>query len=163
MSFLAPVFLVGVLAVALPVLFHLLRRTTRQRTLFSSLMFLLPSPPRLTRRNRLEHIVLLLLRGAVVCLLALAFARPFFRKAAAGAPPSAARRLVVLVDTSASMRRANLWTEARDKVQSILRQTAPADQAAVFTFDRQMNPVVSFEQWNAAGPGERAGGIGACP
>ena len=155
MSFLAPVFLVGVLAVALPVLFHLLRRTTRQRTLFSSLMFLLPSPPRLTRRNRLEHIVLLLLRAAAVCLLALAFARPFFRKAAAGAPPSAARRLVVLVDTSASMRRANLWTEARDKVQSILRQTAPADQAAVFTFDRQMNPVVSFEQWNAAGPGER--------
>jgi hypothetical protein len=61
----------------------------------------------------------------------------------------------VLVDTSASMRRANLWTEARDKVQSIVRQTASADQAAVFTFDRQMNPVVSFEQWNAAGPGER--------
>ncbi len=59
MNFLAPLFLLGALAVALPVLFHLVRRTTRQRTVFSSLMFLRPAPPRLTRRNRLEHLLLL--------------------------------------------------------------------------------------------------------
>jgi len=155
-SFLTPIFLLGGLAVALPVLFHLIRRATRRRTPFSSLMFLTPSPPRLAQRSRLEHILLLLLRCAVVGLLALAFARPFFRKAVPEAAPSAARRLVVLVDTSASMRRANLWTAAREQVQSIVRQAAPADQVAVFTFDRQVNPVVSFKQWTAAGPGERA-------
>jgi hypothetical protein len=156
-SFLTPFFLLGGLAVALPVLFHLIRRATRQRTRFSSLMFLTQSPPRLTQRSRLEHILLLLLRCAVVCLLALAFARPFFRKAVPDLSPSAAGRLVVLVDTSASMRRANLWAAAREQVQSIARQAAPADQVAVFTFDRQVNPVVSFEQWTAAGPGQRVG------
>ncbi|MEI6357823.1 MAG: BatA domain-containing protein, partial [Verrucomicrobiota bacterium] len=61
MSFLAPFFLLGGLAVALPVVFHLVRRTTREQTLFSSLMFLQPAPPRLTRKSRLEHLLLLLL------------------------------------------------------------------------------------------------------
>ena len=80
MSFLAPFFLLGGLAIGLPVIFHLIRRTTRERTIFSSLMFLLPTPPRLTRRSRLENILLLLVRCAVLVLLALGFARPFFAR-----------------------------------------------------------------------------------
>jgi hypothetical protein len=156
MTFLAPLFLLGGLAVALPVIFHLIRRTTRQRTPFSSLMFLLPSPPRLTRRSRLEHLLLLLLRCAVLCLLALGFARPFFKKPVDAAQPTDARRLLLLVDASASMRRANLWTDARHRVESILRQVARADQVALFTFARQATPLVTFDQWNAAPAGQRA-------
>ncbi|MBI3852414.1 MAG: BatA domain-containing protein [Verrucomicrobia bacterium] len=156
MSFLAPLFLLGGLAIALPVIFHLIRRTTKDRTIFSSLMFLLPSPPRLTRRSRLEHILLLALRCLVLCLLAVGFARPFIKKTVsndqhAGAP----KRIVILVDTSASMRRANLWSDARDKVESILRKTSAADQVAISTFDRQVNPLVTFDQWNTAPSGER--------
>ena len=49
MSFLAPLFLFGALAVAAPILFHLIRRTSREKIPFSSLMFLQPTPPRLTR------------------------------------------------------------------------------------------------------------------
>src|SRR5438445_8542892 len=144
MSFLAPLFLLGALVAGLPVLFHLIRRTTRERTPFSFLMFLLPSPPRLTRRSRLEHILLLLLRCAVLCLLALGFARPFIKKPMTADPSSAgARRIIVLVDASASMRRADLWTGARAKVASILRKTTPADQVALFLFDRQVTPLVS--------------------
>src|SRR6059036_2416056 len=107
MSFLAPLFLLGGLAVAVPVVFHLIRRTTRQRTLFSSLMFLLPSPPRLTRRSRLEHLLLLALRCLVLALLALGFARPFINRPVLNeASSAAAKRIVLLLDTSASMRRA---------------------------------------------------------
>ena len=63
MSFLAPLFLVGALAIGLPIVFHLIRRTTRERKVFSSLMFLMPSPPRLVQRNRIEHLLLLLLQS----------------------------------------------------------------------------------------------------
>ena len=158
MSFLAPLFLLGGLAVALPVVFHLIRRTTRERTPFSSLMFLLPSPPRLTRRSRLEHILLLLLRCAALGLLALGFARPFIKKAVEVEPsPADARRMVVLVDTSASMRRADLWADALTRVESILRNTSPADQVALSAFDRQVTPLVTFEEWNGAPAGDRAG------
>src|SRR5206468_5963784 len=121
MSLLAPLFLLGALAVSLPILFHLIRRTTREKTPFSSLMFLLPSPPRLTRRSRLEHILLLLLRCLVLCLLALGFARPFIKKAVPPAPPSAARRLLLLVDTSASMRRPDLWSDAKNNADAIIQ------------------------------------------
>src|SRR5947207_10692536 len=103
MSFLAPLFLLGALAVALPVIFHLIRRTTRERTPFSSLLFLRPSPPRLTRRSRLEHLLLLALRCLVIGLLAAGFSRPFFRKAMPAADPHAgSRKTVLLVDVSAS-------------------------------------------------------------
>src|SRR5882724_5294367 len=157
MSFLAPLFLAGAAAIALPVLFHLIRRTTREKTVFSSLMFLMPSPPRLTRRSRLEHILLLTLRCLVLCLLALGFSRPFLKKAMSNdAASGAARRIVMLLDTSASMRRANLWPDAVSKAESILRQTSPGDQVAIFTFDRQLTSLLTFDQWGAASIGERA-------
>jgi hypothetical protein len=163
MSFLAPLFLLGALAVALPVVFHLIRRTTRERMPFSSLMFLQPTPPRVTRRSRLENIFLLILRCLVLCLLALGFARPFLQKPVqanlGGAPPS---RIVLLVDVSASMRREPLWSEAQAKVEAILRKTSPVDQIALFTFDQQVHRLVTFEQWSALGAGDRAAVTARC-
>src|SRR5437762_10127745 len=133
MSFLAPLFLAGALAVALPVIFHLIRRTSREKTTFSSLMFLMPSPPRLTRRSRLENIFLLILRCVVLCLLALGFARPFIHQPVqADSRGGDAKKLLILVDTSASMRRGSLWPEARAKAVEFVRQAAPIDQVALF-------------------------------
>ena len=72
MSFLAPLFLVGGAAILGPILFHLIRRTAKDRISFSSLMFLKPSPPRVTKRSRIENWLLLLLRCLVLlCLYAL--------------------------------------------------------------------------------------------
>ena len=51
MNFLTPLFLLGGLAIAGPIVFHLIRRTTRERRVFSSLMFLLPTPPRPWSKN----------------------------------------------------------------------------------------------------------------
>ena len=65
MNFLTPLFLLGALAVAAPILFHLIRQTSKEQTNFSSLMFLLPVPPRVTKRSRLEHLLLLLLRSRI--------------------------------------------------------------------------------------------------
>ncbi len=156
MSFLAPLFMLGALAIAAPVIYHLIRRTTRERTVFSSLMFLLPTAPRLTHRSRLEHILLLLLRCLALGLLALGFARPFLRKTAPSAAAAGqSQRIVVLVDVSASMRRAGLWADARERVAAVLRKVTPGDQVAVFTFGRQVSPVVSFEEWRNALPDER--------
>ena len=121
MSFLAPLYALGLLAVGLPVVFHLIRRTPRGRTVFSSLMFLTPSPPRITRRSRLEHLLLLLLRAAAVILLALAFARPFFRETAQlGLLNSQTRKIAILIDTSASMRRAEIWQQVLDRSQKMV-------------------------------------------
>src|SRR5215217_7101646 len=106
MGFLAPLFFLGALGVIGPIIFHLIRRTTREHTPFSSLMFLRPTPPRVTRRSRLENLWLLLLRCAVIALLALGFARPCLQQRSVTPPAVAAKkRTVLLVDSSASMRR----------------------------------------------------------
>lgn len=156
MSFLAPLFLVGALAVAAPVIFHLIRRTSREKITFSSLMFLQPTPPRVTRSSKLENIFLLLLRCLVLCLLALGFARPFVQHpVAADKERGEGERIVVLVDASASMRREGLWAEARAKTEQILRRATPADTVEVQLFDRASRPLMSFEQWTATAAPDR--------
>ena len=157
MSFLTPLFLLGGLALAGPIIFHLIRRTTRERTVFSSLMFLLPTPPRLSKRSRLEHWLLLLLRCLALGLLALGFSRPFFKQTPLDDPTAVPpKRIVVLVDVSASMRRTGLWAAARERVGAALAKVSAADQVALYTFDRVATPLVPFEEWNRTPATDRA-------
>lgn len=145
MGLLHLVYLGGLAAISLPLLFHLIRRTPRGRQTFSSLMFLSPSPPRVTRRSRLDHLLLLLVRAAILVLLAFAFARPFFRESAwlplAELPR---RRIAILLDASASMRRGDLWRQAVAKAEEVLDDLGPADDAALFTFGDGVHAAVDF-------------------
>lgn len=157
MNFLAPLFLLGALAIAAPILFHLIRRTTREKTRFSSLLFLQPDPPRLTQRSRIENWLLLLLRAGALALLALAFARPFIRtESPTETDPDNLRRRIILVDTSASMQRAGLMTAALEKANEILRAAKPADQVALWTFDSTTRRLMDFAEWSTLEAANRA-------
>lgn len=157
MSLLTPLYLAGALAVALPVLFHLIRRSSRREIPFSSLMFLSPSPPRITRRSRLEHLFLLALRALALVLLALAFSRPFWRQSAlvGGADEQAPRQVTILLDTSASMRRDDVWPQAVAAVDQAVAGLRPQDLCAVFAFDESLRPIAGFEELAQAGPAGR--------
>jgi Aerotolerance regulator N-terminal/von Willebrand factor type A domain len=156
MSFLAPLYALGLAAVVAPIVFHLIRRSPRGEVPFSSLMFLAPTPPRLTRRSRLDQLLLLLLRAAAISLLAFAFARPFLRQTAQlGFDDVERRRIAVLIDTSASMRRGELWPKARALGAKAIADALPADQVALYAFDVAARPLVSFEQSAALDPAHR--------
>ena len=86
MSFLAPLYALGLLAVAGPIILHLIRRRPKGEVPFSSVMFLTPSPPPPASRRKLDQLLLLLLRAGVLVLLGLAFMRPFFRQDAPADP-----------------------------------------------------------------------------
>ncbi len=94
MGFLAPAFLIGALAVGLPLYLHLLRRTTSTPLPFSSLMFFELREQSATRRRRLRYWLLLALRSVVVLLLVLAFAEPYVDRlmGGSGAGQAAAHR-----------------------------------------------------------------------
>ena len=79
MSFLAPLFLVGLVGLAIPVIVHLTRHERGKPLQFPSLMFLERIPFQETSRRRIRHWSLLLLRLAALALLVAAFARPFVR------------------------------------------------------------------------------------
>jgi hypothetical protein len=146
MSFLAPLYALGLLAVAGPILFHLIRRRPKGEVPFSSLQFLTPSPPPPSRKRRLDEVLLLLLRAAALVLLGVAFMRPFLRQDAAAEQAEPGRRVVLLIDTSASMKRGDLWQRALAKADAALAECGPADHVAVFAFDRTVRPVVSFAE-----------------
>jgi hypothetical protein len=157
MSLLAPLYIAGLLAISLPILFHLIRRTPQGRQAFSSLMFLAPSPPRITRRSRLSNILLLLLRAAALALLAFAFARPFFHQSAsADVSQAKGRRIAVLVDTSASMQRGDLWTQATNQFNAVVDAAAPEDELGLFFFDKTVRPAMTFSEWNETELSRRA-------
>ncbi len=156
MNFLAPWFFIGAAAIALPVIFHLVRQRIRKRQEFSSLMFLKPTPPKVKRRTRLEHLLLLALRCLILLLLAAAFARPFFKL-----PPDAADNreageiVTVLLDTSASMQRGALWTDATEMADELVEELRTARQVSLLTYDRQITTLVSFDDWARADASQR--------
>ena len=156
MGLLAPLYIAGLLAISLPILFHLIRRTPHGRQEFGSLMFLSPSPPRLTRRSRLSNILLLLLRAAAFALLAFAFTRPFLqRNEDMSLSRAAGKRVAILVDASASMRRGDLWQQAVRHAAQAARDAAPADEVALYFFDRRVRPAMTFSEWNELEPSRR--------
>jgi hypothetical protein len=160
-SFLHPLFLAALVAVVVPVVLHLARRRTQRELPFSDLRFLAPVPPRLERRRRLEHWLLLLLRGVAVALLVGAFARPFFTRPLPGLPAASGRRSVLLLDVSASMRREGLWPALQARATAYLNETAPADRLAILVFDGSARWLVSFEHWSSLPASRRVADAGA--
>lgn len=147
MGLLAPLYLAALAALSLPLVLHLIRRTPKGKQVFSSLMFLSPTPPRLTRRSRLDQIFLLLMRLGVLALLALAFTRPFLRESALlSVSDLPRRRIAILVDGSASLRRGDLWPQAIARVEDELKQVSPQDDVALFRFSDRLETVVGFDR-----------------
>jgi hypothetical protein len=149
MSFLYPLFLAGIAAVSLPIILHMIRRQTRKRVTFSSLMFLRTTVPRFKNRSRLENLPLLILRCIVLCLLAFAFSRPFFPRDTGVNQVSVAKRTVLLIDTSASMRRTGMWPRAIREAQSVLSDISSNDRVCMMTFDQGTETLIGFEQWGS--------------
>jgi len=155
-NFLYPIFLIGAVAVGVPIILHMIRRHTHKQQLFSSLMFLKESKPRYQKRSKIEHWLLLLLRCLALLLLALAFTRPFFGKPLQTMPGAAINRKVILIDTSASMRREGLWPQVLSRVNSVLHDVEIDDRLCVMTFDRQPRTLIDFESWRRLEPTQRA-------
>src|SRR3982074_181555 len=122
MAFLTPLFLLGLGAIAIPVLIHLIQREKKRVVEFPSLMFVQRIPYQSVRRRRIRHWALLLMRCAAILMIVAAFARPFLRKEAViAAAAGGSREIVVLLDHSASMGDRDPWQRGRDAAhQAIL-------------------------------------------
>src|SRR5213078_1564914 len=114
MNFLAPAFFAGLAAIAAAVIIHLIHRERRVGVEFPSLMFLQRIPYRSVRRQKIRHLLLLLLRCVALALLVAAFARPFFERRRTALSTDGARELVILLDRSSSMGYADRWNKAKD-------------------------------------------------
>jgi hypothetical protein len=145
MNWLFPLYLAGAAAIIAPILLHLRRRPPQDRVEFSSLLFLDAQTPVPVSKRRLENWLLLLLRCLALILLALMFSRPFIQsESTATASPNSAT--LILLDRSASMRRADLWKQAVAEAEKQLKTAKLTDRIALAVFDRELTPMWSFDE-----------------
>ncbi len=141
MTFVNPILLAGTLAVAVPIVLHLIMRRKPRHLEFPALQFVQKRHETNQRRLRLRHLLLLLLRAGAIALLALALARPSMNWSGLGsqeAPVAAA----LVFDTSPRMEykhgnRTRLES-ARELGLWLLRQLPAESQVAVL--DTQLGP-----------------------
>ena len=133
MSLLSPLFLLGALAVVVPVVLHLFARESAPTVVFSTTRFLRRTTTEHVRRRRPRDLLLLLLRAAAVALVALAFARPFLARGtqADGRPVT-----VVLLDRSASMSATSAWQGAVEAASAAVEAAPSGHDVAVATYQQ---------------------------
>ncbi|TVR00499.1 MAG: VWA domain-containing protein [Deltaproteobacteria bacterium] len=139
MTFGAPWMLAGLLAMALPVIVHLINRRHAVRRPFPAMRLLLESRERIARGLRVKQALLLLLRILLFAALPLAMAQPFVDCDRAGTAGGDDERLpssvVLILDDSASMSLTHAgrssWDEALAAARRQLRQLRPWDRVQI--------------------------------
>lgn len=137
MSFLAPVTLIALLLLALPVVIHLLVRRRAQRLDFPTLKYLRETPSFRLYPRHMREPLLLALRLSALALLILGLARPFVDfKTGKG------HTRIILLDASLSMRARGRAEAAREQARSILNKLGANDRAAILTFSNDARVLV---------------------
>jgi hypothetical protein len=136
MSLINPWLLLGLAAVAVPVLVHLVQREERRGSKFPSLMFVRRIPFEVKRRRRLRDRALLALRCLALAAIVFAFAAPMLdREAAAGLASEHERDVVILLDRSYSMSHPQRWERAVAAAGQRIDALASNARAALVVFD----------------------------
>ena len=131
MNFLYPAFLIGALAIAVPIVLHLLRRDVAPEVRFSAVRLLKKSPVERSRRRRLRDLLLLAARVTALLLLAAAFARPF----AQGATSANLPVRILAIDRSFSMSAPGAFDRAMTLARQAVDDAGFGERIAVIAFD----------------------------
>ncbi|MFN7977646.1 MAG: BatA domain-containing protein [Vicinamibacterales bacterium] len=140
LGFLAPAFLLGALAVAVPIVLHLFRRRTDRVVDLPTAGLVPESTVAQQDRRRLRDLLLLALRVAALLVLAVSFARPYLRDDDGA---GAARTTMVVVDTSMSVSAPAAWREVQRLARAAVDDAPAADAVGLTAFDDRGRVVVA--------------------
>jgi len=130
LAFLSPLFLLGALAVALPIVLHLRRHDIAPAHAFAAIRFLRRAPVEARRPRQLRDLLLLALRVAALALLAAAFARPYVR-----GEDAVGGITIIAVDTSFSMGAPGRLQKAKDAALRAIGAAPSSDRLALVRVD----------------------------
>ncbi|MET0534825.1 MAG: BatA and WFA domain-containing protein [Steroidobacter sp.] len=131
--FLAPAFLLGLLAIGLPLWLHRVARANPTQHQFASLMLLEASETQRTAKRTLRYWLLLITRILLLIVLALAFAGPLLPSRMMPQPNANAHLHAILLDTSLSMRHGDRWARALAEAEEILDSLPSSDRVMLWT------------------------------
>ena len=140
MQFLFPAFLLGLVAIAIPIIIHLFNFRRFKTVYFSNVSFLKEIKEETASRSRVKHLLVLAARILSILFLVLAFAQPFIPKKNTNI--SAGKKYVsVYVDNSFSMEAMSggvrLLDKAKQAGKEIAQNYAANDQFQLLTNDLQ--------------------------
>lgn len=136
MNLLAPYMLWGAAAAGIPIALHFFFRSRYRTVPWAAMKFLLMSIEQTSRRLRFQELLLLIMRCALLALLALALARPI-TAVSGGAGRGEAVDAVLLLDTSYSMAAqdgaARRLERARKAAVNVIDQLPPHSTVQIVT------------------------------
>ena len=141
--FINPLFLLGAATAAIPLIIHLIYKKKAPELLFSTLRFLRLSVERTSHRQRLQDLMLLILRMLLFGLLAIALAKPFIRSGSLFRGHGSTTSVAIVMDNSYSMacelEGRSRYSRAKELAQGILKGLDENQDsvALVFTSGRE--------------------------
>jgi hypothetical protein len=126
-----PLLVVGLLAVSIPIIIHLLHRQKTTPLQWGAMQFLLESPLQMKRRKQVDHWILMAIRMALLALLAWLLARPLWNTTKYNPlATNLSADVAVVVDHSLSMGRHagdhTLFEEAQGVIDKLTDDHNPA-------------------------------------
>ncbi len=141
MQFVHPFFLLGLSAIAVPVVIHLVYKIKARQVDFPTIRFLREVDRKVARRQKLQEILLLLLRCLTLLLLIMALAGPAWKPPGSGSGggpgKSSGVAAVIVLDDSYSMAlvdgEGSLFSRAKSLAGEILKTMTAGDAVCVLT------------------------------
>ncbi len=145
MSFLAPLMLVGVIAVAAPIWLHLFGAKRARKVPFAAIDFLFGSDRKVSRSLRVREILLLIARATTFVVVPMLLAKPFVTCQASGPAVVRGPQAVILiiddgVASSYRLGKGPLLDRAKQSARKVLDELGPEADAAIFTTSGRLVP-----------------------
>ena len=133
MSLLAPLFLIGLASIALPVWIHHMNTRSPERQQFSSAMLLEQSKHQTSIKKKLQYLLLLASRVLFLLILVVTFAKPLLDKPPVIVGTEGSVLHMVVIDTSFSMNYGDTFSNAQSAAERIISEMQVDDLAQIIS------------------------------
>lgn len=139
MQFVNPLYLFGLLAIAIPVIIHLFNFRRFRKVYFTNVRFLQELKQQTQKQSQLRHLLILAIRILAIAALVLAFAQPYVPFSDKQSKIAARNAVSVFVDNSFSMEavgtNGSLLDESKQKAREIVSAYKSTDLFQLLTCD----------------------------
>lgn len=130
LTLLNPYFLIGIIAIGLPIIAHLISKKSGIKKRFSSIEFLLASKGEYTNLSKIKDLIMLILRSMIIVLLVTVFSKPALFSFSS-AEEVGIRTLGIIIDNSFSVGYGNNFDAVKKKAGEIIESLADGSYAMV--------------------------------
>ncbi len=139
-QFLNKSFLIGIAAIALPVLIHFFARRKRKHIIFSSLIFLREMKTRQLKILKIREVLLLILRILALLFIVLSFSLPVITNKKLG---SGSGSMLIMIDRSLSMNRNSVFEEAKAYAEKIISSYGFKGDISLYLFPDDQDRILT--------------------